>query len=150
LEYKIAPEDSLSLIGSNSIFTSDELYAMPLQSVYQHQFRRQKRTFDVISSIILLLFLVIDIWFVEQKGGYVRNLFDVLLGRKSWVGLRLTASESEKPLAPGVLHPADAYPNNAFSDEMLIRLEEIYARNYSVRNDLGIMTKGFGKLGASC
>ena len=98
---------------------------------------------------MLLLFFVFDIWFVERKGGFVRNLFDVLFGRKSWVGLRLTVSESEKPLAPGVLHPADAYPNNAFSDEMLVRLEEIYARDYSVRNDLGIMTKSFGKLGSN-
>ena len=149
LEFKIAPEDSLSLIGSNSIFTSDELYALPLQSIYQKRCRRQKRTFDVVSSVVLLLFFVFDIWFVERKGGFVRNLFDVLFGRKSWVGLRLTVSESEKPLAPGVLHPADAYPNNAFSDEMLVRLEEIYVRDYSVRNDLGIMTKSFGKLGSN-
>ena len=149
LEFKIAPEDSLSLIGSNSIFTSDELYALPLQSIYQKRCRRQKRTFDVVSSVVLLLLFVFDIWFVERKGGFVRNLFDVLFGRKSWVGLRLTVSESEKPLAPSVLHPADAYPNNAFSDEMLVRLEEIYARDYSVRNDLGIMTKSFGKLGSN-
>lgn len=149
LEFKIAPEDSLSLIGSNSIFTSDELYALPVQSIYQKRCRRQKRTFDVVSSVVLLLFFVFDIWFVERKGGFVRNLFDVLFGRKSWVGLRLTVSESEKPLAPGVLHPADAYPNNAFSDEMLVRLEEIYARDYSVHNDLGIMTKSFGKLGSN-
>jgi GT2 family glycosyltransferase len=147
LEFKIAPEDSLSLIGSNSIFTSEDLYALPLQSVYQQRSRRQKRTFDIIAAVVLLLFIVIDIWFVEQKGGFVRNLFDVLCGRKSWVGIRKSASESEKPLPQSVLHPADAYPGNAFSEEMLDRLEEIYARSYSVRNDMSIMVKGFGKLG---
>lgn len=149
LEFKIAPEDSLSLIGSNSIFTSEDLYALPLQSVYQQRSRRQKRTFDIIAAVVLLLFIAIDIWFVEQKGGFVRNLFDVLCGRKSWVGIRKTASESEKPLPQSVLHPADAYPGNAFSEEMLDRLEEIYVRSYSVRNDMSIMVKGFGKLGRS-
>lgn len=143
LEFKIAPEDSLSLIGSNDIFTATDLYTIPLQSVFQQRSRRQKRAFDVLSSLLLLVFIGIDIWFVEQKGGFVRNLFAVLSGRKSWVGLSVMASDSESSLVPGVLYPSDAYPNNTFSEEMTRRLEEIYVRNYSVRSDLEILLRGF-------
>ena len=146
IEFKIAPEDSLSLIGSNDIFTSEDLYTIPLQSVYQQKSRRQKRAFDVIAALLLLLLLVIDIWFVQQKGGFIRNIFAVLRGRKSWVGVHQSASASEKPIV-GVLYPADAYPNNAFSDEMVSRLEDIYVRKYFVHNDLTIVAKGFAKLG---
>ena len=147
LEFKIAPEDSLSLIGSNDIFTSEDLYTIPLQSVYQQKSRRQKRAFDAVSALLLLLFLWLDIWFVKQKCGLVRNIFAVLQGRKSWVGLETDATEPNAVLVPGVLHPSDAYPDNAFSEEMNHRLEEIYARNYQVRNDLTIMAKGFVRLG---
>lgn len=147
IEYKIAPEDSLSLIGSNSIFTSEDLYTIPLQPVWQRRNRRVKRLFDFLISILLLLFLPIDIWFVEQKGSFVRNLFDVFLGRKSWVGISQNMQNADSQLLPGVLSPADAYPNNNFSPEMIARTEELYVRDYRLRNDFLILTKGFRKLG---
>ena len=146
LDYKIAPEDSLSLIGSNSIFTTEDLYTIPIQSIYQKKHRRQKRCFDVLSALLLLLFLVVDIWFVEDKGQFVKNIFDVLCGRKSWVGVRHDG-QSEQSLLPGVLHPIDAYPDGHFSPEMVARTEELYARNYNVYNDLSILLRGFRKLG---
>ena len=147
VEFKIAPEDSSSLIGSNSIFTTEDLYTIPLQTVYQQRNRHIKRTFDIAAALMLLVFLWIDIWFVNRKGGFVRNIFTVLKGNKSWVGLHPNASSPETPTIVGVLHPADAYPKNSFSEEMICRLEELYARNYQVRNDLTIVIKGFGKLG---
>ena len=147
VEFKIAPEDSSSLIGSNAIFTTEDLYTIPLQTVYQQQSRRRKRSFDIIASFVLLLFLWADIWFVKRKDRFVRNIFEVFCGKKSWVGLHELVSDSEVSLRPGVLYPADAYPNSDFSEEMTRRLEEIYARNYQIRNDLTIMVKGCRQLG---
>ena len=147
VDFKIAPEDSSSLIGSNSIFTTEDLYTIPLQTVYQQQSRRQKRTFDIVASLVLLLFLWVDIWFVERKNGFLHNIFAVLKGEKSWVGLHTGTSSSESAGIPGVLYPSDAYPKNSFSEEMICRLEELYARNYQTRNDLSILIKGFRKLG---
>ena len=147
VEFKIAPEDTLSLIGSNSIFTADDLYTIPLQLVYQPRNRRCKRAFDIFAALTLILLLPVDIWFVDHKGPFVRNLFAVLGGRKSWVGLRPESQVSGDPLPEGVLHPADAYPDCAFSEEMLARTEELYVRNYSVRQDLTVLTGGFRKLG---
>lgn len=147
LEFKIAPEDALSLIGGNAIFTADDLYTIPLQPVYQPRNRRRKRAFDIVSAMLLLLLLPVDVWFVDDKGTFVRNIFAVLRGRKSWVGLSVTSSESEMPLPEGVLAPADAYPDCTFSGEMLRRTEELYAREYHVRNDMTIVTRGFRRLG---
>ena len=147
IEYKIAPEDSLSLIGSNSIFTAEDLYTIPLQPVYQQRNRRVKRCFDFSTALLLLVCLPLDIWFVKEKGQFVRNIFDVLLGRKSWVGIRSTAQGSASQLLHGVLSPADAYPNSSFSPEMVARTEELYVKNYCLRNDMTILAKGFRKLG---
>ena len=146
LEFKIAPEDSLSLIGSNSIFTADDLYTIPLQPIYQPHNRRRKRAFDIVASLLLLLFLPLDIWFVDHKSAFVRDIFAVLGGRKSWVGLRPESQAPETPLPEGVLHPADAYPDCAFSDEMLARTEELYVRNYRVWNDMTILMRGLRRI----
>ena len=146
VDFKIAPEDTLSLIGSNSIFTAEDLYTIPLQPVYQPRNRRRKRAFDIISALFLVILIPVDVWLVDNKGGFVRNLFAVLSGRKSWVGVHSNAFASGTPIV-GVLYPADAYPNNAFSDKMVSRLEDIYIRNYLVHNDLTIVAKGFAKLG---
>ena len=145
VEFKIAPEDALSLIGGNSIFTAEDLYTIPTQPVYLPGNRRRKRAFDIVSSLLLLLLLPLDIWFVDGKGAFVRNLFAVLGGRKSWVGLRRTSQSKEMTLPEGVLHPADAYPDVAFSDEMLARTEELYVRNYRVWNDVTILARGWRK-----
>lgn len=147
LEFKIVPEDSLSLIGSNDIFTADDPYTLPLHSVYQQRSRRQKRAWDVVASLVLLLSLPVSVWFVENRAGFVRNIFAVLRGAKSWVGVKVESMDAAHLLAPGVLHPADAYPGNVFSDEMIRHIEEIYLRSYSVQTDLTIMAKGFRKAG---
>ena len=146
VEFKIAPEDASSIIGSNTIFTVDDLYTIPLQPVYQPQNRRRKRAFDIVASLLLLLFLPVDIWFVDHKGAFVRNLFAVLSGKKSWVGLRPESQTGEGSLPPGVLHPADAYPDCVFSDEMLARTEELYVRDYRVWNDVTIVARGWRRM----
>jgi GT2 family glycosyltransferase len=143
VEFKIAPEDASSIIGSNTIFTVDDLYTIPLQPVYQPQNRRRKRAFDIAASLLLILFLPVDIWFVDHKGAFVRNLFAVLSGKKSWVGLRPESQTGDGSLPPGVLHPADAYPDCVFSEEMLARTEELYVRDYRVWNDVTIVARGW-------
>lgn len=146
VEFKIAPEDASSIIGSNTIFTVDDLYTIPLQPVYQPQNRRRKRAFDIAASLLLILFLPVDIWFVDNKGTFVRSLFAVLSGKKSWVGLRPESQTGEGSLPPGVLHPADAYPDCVFSEEMLARTEELYVRDYRVWNDVTIVARGWRRM----
>lgn len=144
VEYKIAPENSAAVIGSNSIFSSDDMYTIPVHSILQKENRRSKRAFDLCSSLVLLLLLPVDIWFVNGKCGFVRNIFQVLAGKKSWVGCRL----QEYPLLrPGVLHPVDAFSSHTFSEEMVALAERLYTQDYKVKVDVMTMTKGFRLLG---
>lgn len=147
LEFKIAPEDTLSLIGSNAIFTAEDLYTIPLQPVFQPHNRNRKRLFDVASALLFLLFLPIDVWFVKNKGNFVRDIFAVLAGRKTWVGLHADSHSGSSALPEGVLYPADAYPDCTFSEEMVRRTEELYARDYKVRNDLTILSRAWNLMG---
>ncbi len=147
IEYKIAPENSSSIIGSNSIFSSEELYVSPIESIIQESVRRNKRMWDLCSALLLLLFLPVDVWFVANKGGFLRNIFAVLAGKKSWVGCQLPANNQAAKLRPGVLTIIDAFPNNHFTEEMIATADEIYTKDYQVRLDVMTMTKAFRYLG---
>ena len=41
----------------------------------------------------------------------------------------------------------DNFRNNDFSDEMLALADQLYARDYTVKNDIVIVWRGFSKLG---
>lgn len=147
VEFKIAPEDSLSLIGSNSIFTSEDIYTIPVHSIAQKKSRRSKRAYDISAALFLLLFLCIDIWFVENKHNFIKNIFSVLSGKKSWVSCQIPEHNEVTSLRPGVLYPTDAFSGHDFSQEMLDAADNLYTRDYQVKVDLITMWKGFRKLG---
>lgn len=150
VEYKITPEDSLSVIGSNSIFSSEDLYAIPVHAIVQKSSRRNKRLFDLSSALLLLVLLPVDIWLVKEKGGFVRNIFAVLSGKKSWVGCRSTqGNPAAETLRPGVLYPSDAFKGRNFSDEMSALADQLYTRDYKVSVDFQTMLKAFRQLGRS-
>ena len=96
------------------------------------------------SALILLLLLPLDIWFVREKGGFVRNIFQVLSGKKSWVGCQMQSLEL---MQPGVLHPVDAFAKHTFSEEMIALADSLYTRDYKVKVDMMTMLKGFRLLG---
>ncbi len=146
IEYKIAPEDSLFLIGGSSIFSLDDLYSVPVNLLSKARNLHFKRIFDFLSSLVLFIFFPIDIWFVNNKKGFIRNLFSVLLGKKTWIGIK-SMNKVDEFLPNGVLFPLDIYNDIEFSVEMSKRIEELYARDYSVGNDLRILLKSFRNLG---
>jgi hypothetical protein len=150
IDFKIAPPESLSLIGSNSINTAGDLYTLELNSINKVINRRNKRSLDFISSLILLLSLPLSFFLVKKPFSYIRNIFLVMFSRKTWVGYCLTKShDSEKlpELKPGVLNPAQALSSKHLNENTLERLNLLYARDYKIKNDLNILLKGFRYLG---
>ena len=148
VEYKIAPEESDSIIGSNSINTYDEIYGVHVNSITKANNRRKKRFFDIMASCLLLLFLGIDIWFVKKKKNFIHNIFEVLKGKKSWVGCQKQEGDEQLPdLRPGVLYPTDAFKFNQADPNLIHKVNVIYIQDYSILTDLNIIYRGFRELG---
>jgi hypothetical protein len=150
IHFKIAPPESLSIIGSNSIDTAGDLYIIDVDSISKPKNKRNKRLFDFTSSIILLLISPIVIWMQEHKGHFITNIFLVLFGMKSWVGY---GSEKEKlphlpKLKPSVLNPLSGIKDDSISEDMKNRLNLLYSKNYKVENDIMIVWRAFKKLGS--
>lgn len=152
VDYKIAPPESLSIIGSNSINTSGDLYVIDINAITKKSNRRNKRMLDLAIGTSLLIMYPIVMLLVKKPIGLLRNIFAVLLSFKSWVGYTIL-SETELQRLPkikkGVLNPLDAFRNKNVPEETNARLNLLYARDYKLTNDLNIILRGFRELGKS-
>lgn len=144
-EYKIVPEDSRSIIGSNSKNTAGELYAMDVNlSISKTASKRNKRIFDLGIALLSLILLPFYIFFIKEKQKMIANIFSVLSGKKTWISY---ASEDERSpfylpaLRPGILSPLDAARNRKIAGNNLHKLNLQYARDFSVWHDLSILRK---------
>jgi hypothetical protein len=151
VDYKIAPEDSLSIIGSNSIHTRGDLYTVNINAVDKTANRRNKRLLDMLLSLVFLIISPVAVFFQKYPAGFLRNIFSVLFGYKSWVGYCPAGDESIHlpKIRRGVLHPANAMKVKELDDETAAKLNILYARDYSVWKDLNIILYSFRFLGQS-
>lgn len=149
VDYKIAPPDSLYMIGSNSIDTSGDLFMLQTNGIHKTSNRRNKRLLDLAVAFSLLVLLPFVVWGVRCKGGFIKNIFAVLTGRKSWVGydLRFDLTSGLPRVSEGVLHPAIGLPAGYANGETSNRLNVIYARDYRVKNDLLLILRNMRSLG---
>ncbi len=149
LDFKIAPPESLFIIGSNSIEKGGDLFILDINAINKVVNRRKKGVFDFVFSLLLLFSLPVSVWFVENKLGYLKNIFAVLTTKKSWVGYS-GKSEIIKGLPKirrGVLSPLDRVKRARDLEDTARKLNVVYARDYSLRNDIAIVLSEFGQLG---
>jgi GT2 family glycosyltransferase len=148
VDFKIAPPESLSIIGSNSIDTAGDLYMIDVNSISKPKNRRNKRLFDVLLSLLLLIISPVLIFFQENKTGFIRNIFMVLFSARSWVGYGKEMNENLPRIRPSVLCPADAIRNLKLSTDTRNRLNLAYSKDYKIGNDLNIVWKSLRLLGS--
>ena len=146
LDFKIAPEESMYVIGSNSINTQGELYAFELNSINKPENIRNKRLFDVLSSVLLLAFFPILILVSRSFLGLLSNILSVLFGLKSWVSYHKSGEKDALPkIKKGVLNPVSHLKSDS-SELTLFKLNMLYAKEYRLKNDLDILLKNLNRL----
>ena len=149
VDFKIAPPESMSVIGSNSINTSGDLYTIHFNSIGKESNRRSKRLFDVLTSLLLLG--TFPLWFLFVRGHFnsVGNALWVLLGFRTWVGYA-PSGQQEQPDLPrlkqGILSPGSHYPPETLTPERIHEINVVYSKDYRIFNDLLIITRNFSKI----
>jgi len=152
IEFKIAPPESLSVIGSNSNDTAGELYVLHFNTLSRLLNRRKKRLFDIFMALLLLPVCPILLFIVNKPAGLIRNIFSVLFGIYSWVGYYQSTGGDHPGLPrirPGVLTPFDSQKQVSTSDEFIEQVNLFYAKDYRIINDLKILIGHFKWLGRS-
>ena len=150
LEYKIVPEESISIIGSSSKNSAGELYTIDIQfGIAQIQNQRNKRVTDLLLAFFFLLTYPISFWFVKNKMNFLYNIFRVIRGKKTWVGYSQNKKETEHlpKIRAGILNPIDGIHLTEVNQPTIQRLDFLYAKDYSTVDELEIIWRGFKELG---
>jgi len=144
LSFKIAGDDSLSIIGSSSKNTTGELYNVNIKyNLADGYSLHVKRVFDFTISILMILFAPILLFFNRfDVFGYFKNVIRTFLGLKSWIGYTGTLEDYQNlpELKPSVITLSLTEGEEAH----LVNL--YYARDYSVWTDLELLIKNLNKL----
>lgn len=147
IDFKIAQPDSLSLIGSNSIETAGDLYVLNINSITKTENIRSKRTFDLLLSFLFILASPVLFLAYKNPSNFIRNIVKIFFGKLSFVGYLSNNSNHTYQLPrikKGVLNPNDGL---VFEDATITdKLNLIYARDYSIQKDFGILAKAWKKL----
>ena len=149
VEYKIAPPESMSIIGSNSIDTAGDLYVIDINSIGKFQNRRSKRVFDVVIGLILLASYPITVLITGHPVNYLQNIISVLIGLKSITGYHpMDQHEHKLPeIRKGIIYPTDSLEKQNIDHQAIDRLNMLYARDYRIGNEFRLLYKGFRHLG---
>ena len=89
--------------------------------------------------------------FQKNKKNYFSNLFDVLFGKKSWVGYWKQNHSNDLPnIKSGILSSADAVSKHVNRETIIpYQLNMTYAKNYSFWKDVTIILNNLNMLGNS-
>lgn len=149
LRFKIVSPDGISVIGSSTIHSLDDVYSVEVNAINKPTNQRFKRTFDVLLALFIILLFPLTILTVRKKNGLFSNAWNVLVGRLTWVGFGQTDNWHELPnIRKGVVHPAMFHKKERISTDMIQRINMIYAKDYRLINDLAIVFRLWKHLGS--
>jgi O-antigen biosynthesis protein len=148
IQFKIVPEESLFIIGSNSKNAPGDFYTLEINLSLNTPIQlKKKRIFDILVSILLIPISPILLIFVNKRFNYFSNIFKVLFGEKTWVGYAEFENNNLPKIKSGVLTPLDSIGKKNINNVTAQKLNFLYAKDYSIEKDLFILIGGITRLG---
>ncbi|MBR1516948.1 MAG: glycosyltransferase [Bacteroidales bacterium] len=148
LLFRTAPSYGELFVGGSYIYTIDNVYNREPEGLYTTRCRRNKRLFDLMASLLALLLSPILVFFQEHRRAFLRDILQVIGGRKTWVGYSQTGHTGDTaplpPLKQGVLHTSDRMPKVLHPDTA--RLDHDYAQGYTPMMDAVVLWKNWRRL----
>jgi len=139
LDFKIAPPESLSIIGSKTIETSGDLFLLSFDSISKEANKRNKRLFDITASMILLIFSPVFFLIFRNFRIIFINIPKVLSGSLTWVGYCMLSDLSSLPMIKKSVFPLSSGLNFSPDKMKSEQLNLFYARDYTVTKDFQVL-----------
>ena len=114
------------------------------EPLFSSRAKRKKRWADLLFSLIMLpLFPLLLL--LTKPGGLLANWWEVLSGKKTWVGLNPEFLNSliQPNLNRGVIYIAPS----ELSEENILEINRNYCKNYSLNQELERILKEIKNLG---
>lgn len=148
IDFKIAQPDSLYLIGSNSIETAGDLYVLNINTISTKNNTRLKRTLDVLVGFFAIVISPIIIWGYKNKKQFLKNMFQLLTGKRTLIGYIPSNNNSELPkIKQGIIPHTSIRKDDNKSN--IDRLNLIYVRDYKIGWDIKALLRDWKLLDSS-
>jgi lipopolysaccharide/colanic/teichoic acid biosynthesis glycosyltransferase len=149
VHFKIVPEESVFIIGSNSKDEPGDFYTLEINlALNTPKQLRKKRVFDVVVSVLLIPMTPVLLIVVGNKTDFILNIFKVLLGEKTWVGYAPVSNMELLPkIKPSVLATTGKASHVSHNEVAIQKINFLYAKEYSIEKDLGIVIRSLKQLG---
>jgi hypothetical protein len=149
VHFKIVPEESVFIIGSNSKDEPGDFYTLDINLALNTPYQlRKKRVFDVFISFMCIPLLPLLLLVVVDKANFILNIFKIVLGEKTWVGYAIANNIDVLPkLKPSILTSIDPSPTHQLTEAAIQKMNFLYAKEYSMEKDLSILIRTVTKLG---
>lgn len=145
IEMKIAPPESMFMIGSNSIDKSGDIAIVDVNSITLPQNKRIKALMDMLMVLVSVMLWPIMAWVIPHPMRWLANCGAVCVRRKTWVGpdTRLTTSEKaiRLHLKQAIIHPSMAMEDEQLSMDTLVKINTLYIKDYSPWRDVQLWWK---------
>lgn len=148
--YKVIVEHGSGIVGSRSKNTAGQLYTLELSyRLADPVHRREKRIFDIALSLVMLPLWPLTTWWTASPVRHFLAIFRVLAGRMTWVGYAPGEPDPEglPPLRKGVLHILSGVGGDEWTPQEIHHQHFLYARDYRLGTDLGIVLRGYRQIG---
>lgn len=133
--FKIVPKDSSFIIGSQSVETPGVLYSKDFNLAYfSPSNQRNKRILDLLFCFIFLISFPYFL-FSKNRNSLFSNLFSVLLGNKSWIGVTIPNPGKSKNFVFN-------YADSSF-DSIEVALRNEYLRYWNSKMDIKRLIRQF-------
>ena len=139
IDFKIIPEKSQFIIGSQSIYTNENFYTTNLKNINSQDNIRKKRAFDIYAGFSLLIAAPIFIFF-RGYAKAMKNIPAVLIGKKTWVGYENNSQNINLPkIKPSVFSVVNSPEEK--KEDVTAKINIIYAKDYSLMVDFNLFIK---------
>jgi len=145
---KIASRGLLNIVGSDSSNKMGELYTVDLKyRINEAVYKRLKRIVDILFSIFAILLMPLR-WILTSFNPevFIQPL-KVLINRSTWVAYdKSDPSSYQLPhLKKGIFNISNLLGKSEKSDREVKNLNDYYARNYNVMQDVEVFLKSLFK-----
>lgn len=118
VDFRVAPDDTLSIISSGDKNKQGELLTVGLNlNICTGGNKLKKRILDFTIAILLFMISPVIVLFQKKKDNFFKNIFSVFYGQKTWVGyIEPIDSRILPTIKPGVLPCSGELTENSDAD----------------------------------
>ena len=136
IEYKMAPEESMSIVGSKSKDEQGIQHTVGVRfNIEEPHLRRNKRLLDVTMALLVFVFSPILAVAGNHLGNLLRNCWLVAVGKRTWVGYRGDNEDRILPYLPDSVLTTVATSRQT-NPASLADADFFYARDYKPWKDI--------------